>query len=147
MKCTFLLAGVLIAIAASAQTKQRYTDTVINGKVYHHVDDPPFKGYYHYVEQMPQAQYDIYTYLNNNLRHPTGWEKCTGRIIVRFIVNEDGRISDCKIARGMGGEYDEEALRVIRKMPPWIPGKQNGKPVKVPYVVPVIFKLDTKEGK
>jgi len=65
-----------------------------------------------------------------------------GTVYVSFIVNSDGKIEDVKILRGIGSGCDEEALRVLKMMPPWHPGKQNGRTVRVRYTMPVSFKLN-----
>jgi protein TonB len=62
-------------------------------------------------------------------------------VFVGFIVEKDGSVSNVKVLRGIGGGCDEEAVRVIKGMPKWKPGKQDGKPVRVSYMMPIIFKL------
>ena len=63
-----------------------------------------------------------------------------GRVNVVFIVNEDGSLSDIKVIRSISPELDKEAIRVVKSMPKWNPAKQNGKVVKMKYVVPVNFR-------
>ena len=65
-----------------------------------------------------------------------------GRIILQFVVNRDGSISDTRVVRDIAGGCGNEAARVVNSMPTWIPGKQRGKPVRVQYTLPVTFKLD-----
>jgi protein TonB len=65
-----------------------------------------------------------------------------GRVTIKFVVNEDGSISNAKVVRAIGGGCEEEALRVINSMPKWKPGKQNGKAVKVYFTLPVNFVLN-----
>ena len=64
-----------------------------------------------------------------------------GRVTVQFVVNKDGSIVDAKVIRGVDPYLDKEALRVIGTMPKWKPGMQRGKPVRVKYTVPVMFRL------
>ena len=64
-----------------------------------------------------------------------------GRVFISFVVEKDGNISDVKVVRGIGGGCDEEAKRVIKSLPKFTPGKQNGRPVRVQFNVPVNFKL------
>lgn len=64
-----------------------------------------------------------------------------GIVYVTFVVDSKGRVTDVKLARGIGGGCDEEAIRVVKMMPPWHPGKQNGKEVRVQYTLPVTFAL------
>ena len=65
-----------------------------------------------------------------------------GTVAVRFVVDKDGSIGDVEVLRGIGGGCDQEAVRVIKSMPPWKAGKQNGQPVKVYFTLPVKFKLE-----
>ena len=65
----------------------------------------------------------------------------SGRVLVSFIVEKDGSIADVKVVKGIGGGCDEEAVRVVKAMPKWKPGKDKGKPVRVSYMMPFTFKL------
>jgi protein TonB len=105
---------------------------------------PPPPAIFTYVEQMPEPPFDVNGYLSDNLRYPDAAREAgiEGRVVVKFVVNEDGDISDAQVVRGVNGDLDAEALRVIRKMPKWKPGKQNGRPVKVYYTVPVSYRLE-----
>ncbi len=98
-----------------------------------------------YVDQMPETPYDINAYLRKNLKYPRAAVESNieGRVIVRFIVNEDGSIEGAEVKgeRRYGGGLEEEALRVVRTMPKWKPGKQNGTPVRVYFVLPISFVL------
>lgn len=64
-----------------------------------------------------------------------------GVFLPSFIVEPDGSLSDVKVLRGIGGGCDEEAVRVVKSMPRWTPGKQNGKVVRVAYTLPITFRL------
>ena len=64
-----------------------------------------------------------------------------GKVFVSFVVNKDGSISDVETIKGIWASCDKEASRVVSIMPQWIPGKQNGKAVRVKYVVPIFFRL------
>ncbi len=86
-------------------------------------------------------------YLNENIRYPAEARKngIEGRVFVTFIVEKDGKISNVELLRGIGGGCDEEALRVISNMPQWEPGKQRGKPVRVQFNMPILFKLNSEK--
>ena len=98
---------------------------------------------YEVVEQMPSfpgGQEALMTYINNNIKYPD--EVCgQGRVVVSFIVEKDGSITNATIRRSVDPAFDREALRVISSMPKWIPGKNNGRKVRVRFNVPVQFKL------
>ena len=97
-----------------------------------------------YVEQMPEFEGNFHNYLNYELRYPALAREndIEGKVLVEFVVNEDGAISAARIVRGIGGGCDEEALRVIKNMPKWKPGRQNGRAVKVFFTLPIIFNLE-----
>lgn len=101
------------------------------------------KRQYVYTEQMPRSIIDIGKYLGKNMTYPKLGRKAKieGKVIVRFIVDEDGAIAEPKITTGLGGEFDDEALRVVSEMPNWIPGYQNGYAVRVYFTLPINFKL------
>ncbi len=83
-------------------------------------------------------------YLNENIKYPQMARESgiQGRVFVTFVVEKDGSVTDVKVLRGIGGGCDEEAVRVIKNMPKWIPGKQRGKPVRVQFNMPILFKLN-----
>lgn len=98
------------------------------------------------VEEMPAfpgGEQKLMEYVAKNIKYPqiareTGIQ---GRVFVGFVVEPDGSISNVKLLRGIGGGCDEEAMRVIKSLPKWKPGKQRGKAVRVSYQIPVFFKL------
>lgn len=102
---------------------------------------------YDVVEQMPSFPGGISglrTYLNQNIRYPAeAQENCVqGRVVVSFVVEKDGHISDVTVLRSVDPSLDKEAVRVVKNMPRWTPGKQGGEPVRVRYNVPVSFRLN-----
>ena len=98
------------------------------------------------VEEMPSfpgGEAELLKYVATHIKYPqiareTGIQ---GRVFVGFVVEPDGSVSNVKILRGIGGGCDEEAVRVIKSLPKWKPGKQRGKAVRVSYQIPVLFKL------
>jgi protein TonB len=100
------------------------------------------------VEEMPSfpgGDKALYEYLAKNIKYPAVAKDngIEGKVYIKFVVNEDGSVSQAQVARGIGGGCDEEALRVVKDMPKWKPGKQRGKNVKVWYTLPVYFKLQS----
>lgn len=99
----------------------------------------------------PGGQVFMLKYLADNIKYPASAVKAKkqGRVIVTFIVQKDGSVTHAKIAKSIDPELDAEALRVVKGMPKWTPGTQNGKPVNVKYSVPVKFSLqkDATPGK
>ena len=82
-------------------------------------------------------------FLNENIEYPTMARESgiQGRVYVTFVVERNGMVTDVKILRGIGGGCDEEAIKVVKAMPKWIPGKQRGKPVRVQFTLPIKFTL------
>ena len=98
------------------------------------------------VEQMPSfpgGQSALLQYLSSNIKYPVVAEEngVQGRVIVTFVVEKDGSITDVRVVKSVDPSLDKEAQRVVKSMPKWIPGKQNGAAVRVKYTVPVTFRL------
>ena len=111
-------------------------------------DEPIFQV----VEEMPEfpgGLAEAMKFLAKNINYPVAAQqaKIEGRVIVQFVVEKDGSVSDVKVMRGVNSELDAEAIRVVSMMPKWIPGKQRGKAVAVKYTMPIMFRLQTPEPK
>jgi len=142
---SFCLVAMLLAFAEKQDSQQEQissmamttrADSVVseNEKVYDVVEQmPSFPG-------GPSALFD---YLSNTVRYPPAAMKkgIQGRVICTFVVEGDGSISDVKVTKSVDESLDREAVRVLRVMPRWIPGRQDGKPVRVKYTVPMAFRL------
>jgi len=104
--------------------------------------EKPFQS----VEQMPQfpgGELELLKYVRDNLRYPTiaAENGVEGQVVIRFVVSKDGSVTDAEILRSLDPSCDKEALRVVRSLPKWVPGKQNGRNVAVYYTLPVRFQL------
>ncbi len=95
------------------------------------------------MPEFPGGQAALLSYLSKNMRYPSIAQEMNiqGRVIVRFVVDRDGSITDPEVLRSVDPHLDREALRVISSMPKWSPGYQRGTKVRVRYTVPVTFKL------
>ena len=98
------------------------------------------------VEEMPSfpgGQAALMSFLSSNIKYPVVAQEngVQGRVIVGFVVERDGSITDVKVMRSVDPSLDREAQRVVKAMPRWKPGKQNGSAVRVKYTVPVVFRL------
>lgn len=98
------------------------------------------------VEKMPEypgGQAALFEYLQKNVKYPADAEKkkVEGRVLVTFVVNTDGSITDIEVVRKTFPSLDAEAVRVISGMPKWKPGEQKGQKVRVKYTVPLTFRL------
>jgi protein TonB len=100
-----------------------------------------------FVEVMPEfpgGETELFRYFNRTIRYPRMAQEVglEGIVIIGFIVEKDGSISNVHLKRGIGGGCDEEALRAVKNMPDWIPGRQGTQAVRVRYTVPVTFRLN-----
>ena len=107
---------------------------------------PEVEKVFDVVEQMPSfpgGPSALMEWLSNNVKYPVVAQEngVQGRVVVSFVVERDGSITDVKVVRGVDPSLDKEASRVVKAMPRWIPGKQNGSAVRVKYNVPVAFRL------
>jgi protein TonB len=101
---------------------------------------------YDCVEQMPSfpgGSQKLKEFIEENLRYPKELEEtCVqGRVIVRFIVERNGKLSNVTVVKSVHPVLDKEALRIVKLMPRWIPGRQNGITVRVKFYIPIIFRL------
>lgn len=96
-----------------------------------------------FMPEFPGGTAALMKYLGANIKYPTISQEMgsAGKVIVQFVVDKDGTITDPTVVRGVDAYLDKEAIRVISSMPKWKPGVQNGKKVRVKYTVPVIFRL------
>jgi protein TonB len=101
---------------------------------------------YDAVEQMPEfpgGMPAMIEYLQNNLKYPKDAikQQVGGRVMVMFVVETDGSLSNVRVARKVFHSLDTEAVRVVKSMPKWKPGKEKGRLVRVNYTLPVVFSL------
>lgn len=103
-------------------------------KVYYEVDEMP---------SFPGGLNGLMTFLVQNMVYPVTAQEngVQGRVTVSFVVETDGSITDVEVARSVDPFLDREAMRIVKAMPKWTPGKKDGKPVRVKYTVPVVFRL------
>jgi len=99
-----------------------------------------------FVEQMPEfpgGQDALFKYLNSNIKYPSIAQEMgiSGKVVLQFVVDKQGKIGNIKVVRTLGAGCDEEAVRVVKAMPSWKAGRQNGKSVPVYFTLPVFFQL------
>lgn len=83
----------------------------------------------------------LFEFIADNLRWPGDDDSCIqGRVVVLFTVEKDGSLSDIKVAKSLDPLFDKEAVRVVKSMPKWKPGKLNGKPVRTKFFIPISFR-------
>ena len=95
------------------------------------------------MPEYPGGDQAMMQFVAENVKYPQEAidKEISGRVMVGFVVEKDGSISDVKVVKGIGGGCDEEAVRVVNAMPKWKPGMDKGKPVRVSYMMPFSFKL------
>ena len=102
---------------------------------------------YDQVEQMPEFEGGmpaLIEFLQTNLKYPEDAikQKLGGRVMVQFVVETDGTVSNVRVARTLFPSLDAEAVRVVKAMPKWKPGKEKGRPVRVNFTLPVVFNIN-----
>ena len=95
------------------------------------------------MPSFPGGEVELFRYLGQNVKYPrlARESKITGLVIVRFVVDKEGNITNIQVMRGIGGGCDEEAVRVVEGIPKWEPGVQNGRAVPVVFNLPIRFTL------
>lgn len=113
------------------------TSTVITDNFVPFVPNPEV------MPEFPGGEKALFAFLRDNTEYPARPRdlEIEGKVTVKFIVNEDGTVTDAKILKGVTDDLDREALRVVKRLPKFKPGMQGGRNVKVPYVIPFNFKL------
>lgn len=136
-------------VEAGATTQEGDSDGVdlslLEGSGNEIVDDKP-EAPLSFVEQMPEfpgGEKALLAYISSNTKYPQLAREngIQGKVYVQFVVAADGNVKDPKVVRGIGGGCDEEAIRVVKTLPPWKAGKQGGRAVPVYYNLPIIFTL------
>ena len=134
-----------------AQTSDNKTDKVNDIVKDKEDDDPDLQKNdndkaYDVVEEMPQYPGGVgklMEYVSMNVRYPKEAESKSiqGRVVTTFVIEKDGNIADAEVVKSVDPALDAEALRVVKAMPKWTPGKQDGKPIRVKYTMPITFAL------
>lgn len=133
--CALSIGLLVLSVACFAQTQQQ-----------------PDLNVYTIVETQPEFPGGInalLSYLNATIHYPHEAQeaKIKGRVFVSFIVETDGSLSDIQVLKGLGYGCDEEAMRVVKAMPCWIPGSQSGRLIRVKYNLPIAFGTDFPKRK
>jgi len=119
-------------------TSNRITNNASNNRAVEKVHNPDEE-----MPHFPDGDRGLMNFISRNLKYPTisAENGIQGRVVLSFIVEADGSITNLKVIRSLDSYCDKEAMRIISKMPNWIAGKQNGKNVPIEYTLPVIFRL------
>ena len=128
---TLSVLAILFTVNTTAMAQNKKAS---NGKVFEKAEVMP---------EFPGGEQAMMDFVAKNVQYPKeAMEKeISGRVLVGFIVEKDGSISETEVVKGIGGGCDEEAVRVVKAMPKWKPGKEKGKPVRVHFMLPLTFKL------
>ena len=116
------------------EVKTQVIEQKVEAEVFLIVEEPP---------TFPGGDAALYKWLGENLKYPEEAKELgiQGRVFVSFVVEPDGSTSNVVVKRGIGGGCDEEAIRIVKAMPKWGPGKQRGQPVRVQFNLPIKFTL------
>lgn len=137
-----LLAAIVLMLRVSAQQgpSMMPAPPTANGQIFSFVEQMP---------EFPGGDNELMKFIGANVKYPNMERDndIQGKVIVRFVVDEEGKVTDATVLRGVSPGLDKEALRVVNMLPNFKPGKQQGKPVKVYYNLPLVFKLTDDKPK
>ena len=147
----FFALGLMAGVVVNAQVIDDHLDVaVISGEddwaEILKVTEPDENSIFQVVELLPEfpgGMAELMKYLQKNLRYPQICKEqgVQGRVFVQFVVNTDSTITDVNVIKSVNPHLDEEAVRVVKAMPKWNPGKQRGELVRVRFTLPVTFRL------
>ena len=147
----FFALGLMVSVVVNAQVIDDHLDVaVISGEddwaEILKVTEPDENSIFQVVELLPEfpgGMAELMKYLQKNTRYPQICKEqgVQGRVIVQFVVNTDSTITDVNVIKSVNPHLDEEAVRVVKAMPKWNPGKQRGELVCVRFTLPVTFRL------
>jgi TonB family C-terminal domain len=128
---TLSVLAILFTVNTTAVAQNK---KAANDKVYDKVEVMP---------EYPGGEQAMMKFVATNVKYPQAAldKNISGRVMVQFVVEKDGSVTDVKTVKGIGGGCDEEAVRVVKAMPKWKPGMEKGKTVRVQYLLPITFKL------
>lgn len=111
------------------------------------IEEPKQDEVFLVVEEMPEftgGMGAMQKFIASNIKYPriASQQGLEGRVIVTFVINGQGEVANVEVVKGIGGGCDEEAVRVVKMLPKWKPGRQNGRPVSVKFTVPIKFALN-----
>ena len=137
----------MVVVGQTPKEEVKYTKVEVE-----ETEEPQEKVIFQVVEEMPEfpgGMSEAMKFLAKNIKYPVAAQqaKIEGRVIVQFVVERDGSISDIHAMRGVNPDLDAEAIRVVSLMPKWKPGKQRGKAVAVKYTMPIMFRLQSPAPK
>ena len=126
----------LFCFVAAAQAQEEATSNATDNDttIYTVVEKAP---------SFPRGETAMFMFLGQNIRYPqrASEDGYSGTVYVRFVVETDGTLTNIEVVKGVGGGCSEEAVRVVKMMPNWIPGENGGKKVRTSFTLPVKFKL------
>lgn len=137
MKTNFIIILCLFSLSLAAQSEQKMVDSISTKQ----------DSVYAVAYRMPTyngGEAAMYKWLSENIKYPNTAMKdsVSGLVIIHFIVEKDGSITNAEVLKGIGDGCDEEALRVVNLMPKWIPGElKGGKPIRVMFNIPIRYAL------
>ena len=146
MKKTLLtLLTVSVLVFTGCNTGSQDSE-VVSGSNLETEEDPMDEKIYTVVDEQPEYPggfQSMYEFLGDNILYPEQAKKANvqGKVFISFVISSTGKIRDVKVLKGLGFGMDEEAKRVVKTMPTWKSGREDGKEVAVRYTLPVVFQL------
>lgn len=142
VKTQELLSTTLVATSTNKSDSTHHSTEPLPGSTSTNSAANSFTTWAQKMPEFPGGEAEMLKYLRKNIKYPglALSENITGTVYLSFIINTEGQVSQIKVLKGIGGGCEEEAMRVVKSMPAWEPGRQNGNPVNVQLTLPVTFK-------
>ncbi len=145
-----VVAGLSVGLLGASQVALAQTpDTLKMDTIEKAAEDVEIYGMVEEMPCFPGGEAKLMKYIQTSINYPQEAidKGIEGRVFVGFVIDIDGSVVDVKVMRGIGGGCDEEAVRVVKSMPKWRPGKIRGEAQRVSYMIPVTFKLEKEKKK
>lgn len=136
MRFVTILLAIWLLTALDAQAQQATRPLTL--QTFTFVEQPP---------SFPGGEAKMMAFLSEHIHYPETARQAgiTGKVLIKFVIDSDGSVTDITVLRGIGGGCDSEAVRVVKAMPRWNPGRQEGKPVRVYFTLPITFRLEDND--
>lgn len=145
----FFIVFAMVTVSCSNDKEPELPETPVGQKSVENSEKttPPGDVVFTVVEKMPEfpgGMSALMKFIGDHITYPKQAKQAgiQGKVFIRFIVEKDGSVSNVKVLRGIGGGCDEEAMRVVKMLPKWKAGEQNGQKVRVSFNIPIKFSLD-----
>ncbi len=140
---TILVDDLTEVVEKAEDNVEDIIDEIVKGDLLNSNDEEVIEKIVDFAQESAEPKLDFSLWMRKNLKYPRQAKRMgiEGKVIVQFIIEKDGKLTDIKVLRGIGGGCDEEAVRILTMADPWKPGRQNGVPIRQRMIVPIYFRM------